>query len=104
MSLPFQPNAGGDSTVTIAATSASATSGTLTGQSNSGQESIRVYNSGLVPVFIKIGTSPTATVAASMPIAPGSVELFGIGSADSAVSAITASGTATIYITTGRGV
>jgi hypothetical protein len=102
MSFPFTPNAGGDSTVTIAAISASATSGTLVGQSNSGQESIRVYNSGLVPVFINIGG--TATAAASMPIAPGSVELFGLGSGQTTVSAITASGSATLYVTTGRGV
>ena len=65
---------------------------------------VRFYNAGVVPVFVNFGGSGvTATLAAGMPIAPGATEAFGLEPSQTHVAAITASGTATLYITTGDG-
>ena len=70
----------------------------------SGGEEVRVYNSGTVPVFIEFGTDAViATNPSSVPIAPGTVEVFKVDSVDTHVAAVAASGTAIIYFTTGRG-
>lgn len=75
-------------------------------------ESIEIYNSGLVPVFVafgKTGTSTTASVPSSTevvngrPIAPGAIMVLKFGIGNDTVAAITASGTATIYATAGGG-
>lgn len=64
---------------------------------------VRVYNSGLVDVFIKEGPDNTVTASAATdyPIAAGTVEV--ISSRSAYIAAITASGTATVYFTPGEG-
>lgn len=66
---------------------------------------VRVFNSGTVVVFIEFsstGGPVAATSTLSMPIAPGGSDLFEKGMND-IVTAITGSGTATIYFTPGDG-
>lgn len=64
----------------------------------------RVFNSGSVVVFINV--CPTNTCAASistgLPIAPGTIEVF--TAVGQYVAGITASGSATIYLTHGAGI
>ena len=73
---------------------------------------VRIYNSGTVDVFVAFGTSGvTAALASGMPVKAGNTEVFGLGStllrADTTppthVAMITASDTATVYLTSGVG-
>ena len=67
-----------------------------------GSQHMRVYNSGTAAVFLACGDSAVvATLAASMPVAPGTVEI--IGCAQTWVAGISG-GTATVYITPGNGI
>jgi hypothetical protein len=94
--VPFQP---GGPTVTLAVTAATGRSQV---QASNNNKSIRVYNSGTVAVFITCGDSAvTATLAAGMPIAPGTVEI--IGCAQTHVAGISGGTAATLYITPGSG-
>jgi hypothetical protein len=68
-----------------------------------GTQNARVYNAGTVAVFVECGTvTVVATVAASLPIAPGTVEVLGCNQTH--IAGITASGTATLYLTPGTGI
>jgi hypothetical protein len=90
----------GGPTVTLAAT---ATTARVQVQPSANNKSIRVYNAGTVAVFMACGDSAvTATTAAGMPIAPGTVEI--IGCAQPYVAGIAASGTASVYLTPGNGI
>ena len=65
--------------------------------------SVRIYNAGTVAAFIVCGEATVvATTAAGIPVAPGSVEVLGCGG--TFVAALTASGTATLYVTPGAGI
>lgn len=90
----------GAATVPLAAT---ATSGRVQIRAAAtGTQNVRVYNAGTVAVFVECGTvTVVATVAASLPIAPGTVEIIGCN--QTYVAGITASGTATLYVTPGTG-
>ena len=72
-----------------------------------GRVQVRMWNSGAVPVFFKAGTSTVTATTSSTPLPPGSVECFTFyrNSDDSQIyiAGITASGSATVYITTGDG-
>jgi hypothetical protein len=64
---------------------------------------IRVYNSGTVPVFVVCGdVTAVATVAAGLPLAPGSVEVLGCGKGY--IAGISAGTAATLYLTPGAGI
>jgi hypothetical protein len=90
----------GAATVTLAATT---TSGRVQIRAAAtGTQNIRVYNAGTVAAFIECGTTTVdATVAASMPIAPGTVEVIGCNQTH--LAGITGTGTATLYVTPGTG-
>ena len=67
-----------------------------------GAPNARIYNSGSVPVFVECGDiTVVATVAASLPVAPGTVEVLGCQRTH--VAGITSTGTATLYVTPGTG-
>jgi len=91
----------GAATVTLAATAAS---GRVQIRSAAGgTQHVRIYNAGSVAVFIECGTvAVVATVAASLPVAPGSVEILGCGATH--IAGITGTGTATLYVTPGTGI
>jgi hypothetical protein len=71
--------------------------------SNWGDASVRVYNSASVTVFIQFGSSTVAATTSHMPVPPGAVEVFQVGPSVTTISAITSSGSGTLYATTGRG-
>lgn len=85
-------------TVTLSATTTSSNIAIDSG----GGDKVRVVNTGTVPVFIGFGmTAPTVTVANGCAVAAGEgVELF--KGAAKFVGVITASGTATVYVTPGQ--
>jgi len=64
---------------------------------------VRIYNAGTVPVFIVFGDSTVTATTARMPIPPGAVEVFTMGAQATHMAGITASGSAVVYATTGRG-
>lgn len=93
--LPFKPN--GD-TVTLAATTTSASNSTLPAFSSQ----VRVYVKGS-DVRLRFGAgSLTADASIDMPIAGGNTEVFTKNGATS-VAVICESGTATVYVTPGEG-
>jgi hypothetical protein len=89
----------GGPTVTLAVTG---TTGRVQVQTAANSPQMRVYNSGTVAVFLSCGdVSITATVAAGMPVAPGSVEV--IGCRQQYVAGISGGTAASVYITPGAG-
>jgi len=93
--LPFTPSA---TTQSIAATTTSASATVI-----ANQPCVRVYNVGPSIAFVRFTAGASTALVTDMPVAAGAIELFTKGDADT-VSAITASGTATIYLTVGEGV
>lgn len=61
-----------------------------------------IYNSGTVTAFIKVGSSTVTAAVTDTPVPPGVYAVFNFGDATH-VAAITASGTPTLYFTTGDG-
>lgn len=108
----FQPGILAQTTVSVGAASAftvipSTTGGT--GQFASGGESVEVWNSGTLAVFVEFcgGGNPTiaATVANSYPVGPGQVKVVAMHPGDSGVSCIGAgAGPTTVYFTRGNGI
>lgn len=71
-----------------------------------GTQQVRIYNGAAVPAYINIGAVASiaaATVANSMPIAPGAVEVITINPNADTFSIILASGTGNVTITLGEG-
>lgn len=96
-----------DATTTISVSTTSA-NGALLKAPNGSDFQIRVYNAGTVPVFIQKGANSTVTATtADLPLAPGALEVLTVrntaANPTTHIAAIAASGTATLYITTGIG-
>lgn len=89
----FEP--GTTTTISASTTSANASIG-------SSGNVIRIYNSGTVPVFVRWGAGAQTATTSDLPLAPGGVEMFSKFNADN-VAVITASGTASVYVTPGSG-
>lgn len=99
MSRIFNPI--GSATLACSSTTASvALPGTVTGLP---KWTIRLYNSGAVPVFVALGGSSVTATTADMIIPPGVVEVFQPLEGVTHIAGITASSTATLYITRGEG-
>lgn len=98
----FRPVAG--QTSSISATAASSRVAVPGGGMNG---TVRVVNSGSVTVFVRFGTSSvTATTNTDIPILAGAAESLDFTSDDGTavyIAAITASSTATVYVTRGQG-
>lgn len=106
MSLPFLP-LGDTITITAATTAPSGVKPTAQVWPPTDNH-YRIVNAGTVTAFLGVGgdaTSSTAKalVASGVPILPGAVEVLRFP-VDSFFSAITSSGTATIYVTVGEGI
>lgn len=73
-----------------------------------GIKQLRLHNAGTVTAFLAFGKDNTvdATLAAAMPLPSGAVEVISFQPDGNAIwlSAITASGTADIYVTPGQGI
>lgn len=92
----------------------SLTAGTSTGRvkldanAAEAEVGIRIVNSGTDMAFIRQGDNTVVATTGDMPIMPGEIEVFNFkipyGTTGLWVAAITASGTPTLYFTTGVGV
>lgn len=109
MERPFHPTAA--ATVSLAATNASGNVQVIKGGGSPGPIQVRIRNAGASDVFVKAGGDNTAAaaVANDVPIAANSVEVltFTVPSSTNTglwIAGITASGTATLYITPGVGI
>lgn len=94
MSQPFTPETTSSLSVTT-----SNTQGTLT---SSASQRVRIYNAGPNAAHFRAGVGAQTAVTTDMPLAPGAIEMFTLPYATH-VAAICATGTATVYITTGNG-
>lgn len=96
----FAPNVNG----TVSATAQTAAGNlTLPTRASNGMAHVRIYNAGPNIAFIEV-SSGTATVTTSMPIIPEKQpEIFACPPGITAISMITATGTAVIYATLGLG-
>jgi hypothetical protein len=92
----FAPNT--SDTAAISATTNSA-SAALTGSGNS----VRVFVTGTGQAFIQFGDSNVTATTSKMPVA-AAIESFGLPDGVTHIAAITASGTATVYATRGKGI
>jgi len=99
---PFLPDKA--VTVTVSATTSSSRGAITFAGSKATFPQARVYNAGSVAVFVEFGSSTVAATTADMPIAPGAVEVFTLEDGDTHMAAITASSSASVYVTAGRGV
>lgn len=64
---------------------------------------LRLYNAGSATVFVRVTEGASSAVVTDMPIPSGGIETFTKLITQDTVSAIAASGTATLYITQGEG-
>jgi hypothetical protein len=103
VSLPLaaawgQAFAPGGNTVSLAVTG---TTARVQVQTSNNNKAMRLFNSGTAIVFIVCGdVASTATLAAGMPVAPGTVEV--VTCAQTHIAAISASAV-TLYVTPGSG-
>lgn len=105
---PVSGSAGGAllPSVTVAGTAAAVASTGFSGSTNNAQRQIRVSNTAAVWAYVNfgiLGSVVAATVAASLPIAPGAVEVFTVANEVNAASVILASGTGNVIFTRGVG-
>jgi hypothetical protein len=97
-------------TVAVNASAVSSSVPLADSKTGSDDRDYRIRNTGTVDVFIVFGGSDVAAVipavgspANGIPIGAGHTEAFRAPAGNTHLAAITASGTATLYITTGRG-
>jgi hypothetical protein len=102
----FRPVPG--ATVALACSTSSSNVQAQAGSPGAFSRHYRIYNSGSVPVFIEFGASnavaavaPTPGTPGGMAIGPGQAQVF--AAVLDWVAGVTASGTATLYITPGEG-
>ena len=92
---PFKPTY---PTIALAVNASSASATVPAGSSQ-----IRLYNGGLIDCFVRFSSAAdTASTATDMPLAAGAIELFTKGAAK-VISAVTVSGSTTLYMTMGEG-
>ena len=99
-----------DATVKITATTSGSDRARLL-KMPTGSVQLEFFNAGAVPVFIRKGSDATVTASANnpdKPIAPGAMEVLTVINTPSSpvthVAAVTLSGSADLYITTGAGI
>lgn len=95
----FQP--GLSNTTAISATGTTSRAA-LNKPSNPGALTVRIHNAGAVTVFVQFGDSAVEATTSHMPLPANVVEVFSVGAATH-IAGITASGSATVYLTTGFG-
>ncbi len=107
MSEPFVPNNQGTKSLSVTTTSGS----TVVALDLLGATQLEFTNDGSVTVFVRWGlasvgaaTVPAGATGGSYPVGPGAKVVVSIGPSEvTHACAITASSTATLYITPGRG-
>lgn len=94
---PFRPDAA--ATVNLAVTT---TTGRVQVLASARRRNFRIFNAGSVTVFVELGGSTVAAVATTaIPVAGGASLVLNNSGSNTYVAAITASSTATLYVTPG---
>lgn len=100
---PFTPV--DDATASIAATTSSANAALK--QQPTGGCQLRLYNAGASTVFWALGNAAVAAALTDIPLPSGAIEVVTLANGTSGpathIAAITQTGTATLYATTGQG-
>lgn len=96
----FKPKQGG--TVSLAATNSSSRVA-LVGATDAPYQ-VRIYNAGPATAFLGRGDSSVTAATTNMPLPAGVVEVITLDGSVTHLAAITPSGAATLYFTTGEGV
>lgn len=100
---PFTP--ADDATSSIAATTS--TNNAAIRQQPTGAHQLRLFNLGPSAVFWALGPAGVTAALTDIPLPVGAIEVITVPNASAAplthVAAITASGTASLYLTTGQG-
>ena len=92
-------------TVTLSATNTTASSAIGSGSANATRViRISAPATNAQIVFVEFGNSAITATTASMPILPGTIEVFHVGEFATHVAHITASSTSTVYGTPGDGI
>jgi len=100
---PFTPVDDGTASIAVTTSSASA----AIKQQPTGAHQIRLFNAGSATVFWAAGSAGVSAAVTDIPLPSGAIEVVTLtntnGGAATHVAAIAASGTATLYLTTGQG-
>jgi len=102
----FRPSTGTTKTLSATNSSGSVTFDAKDVQSSTnigGHQIIRAYNAGTQIVFCRWGAGAQTATTSDMPLIPGVVETFSKAPGDDTFAGITASSTATVYVTCGEG-
>lgn len=95
-----------DATASVSVTTSSANA--LIKADPEGAFQLRLYNAGTSTAFYAVGNSSVTAAVTDVPIPSGAVEVITVQNPQSApvthIAAITASGTATLYASTGFGI
>lgn len=100
----FRPSPG--STVSLSASTTSSSVPLAKIPSGGGTTMFRLYNAGASTVFVTVGPCSTVTATTSnLPLPSGAIEalFFDVSDTENCLAGVTASGTATLYVTTGAG-
>ncbi len=104
MMRPFAPV--DDATASISVTTSSAAA--LIKGAPMGEYQLRIYNAGSSTAFYALGSSTVTAAVTDVPIPSGAIEVITITNPQqnpvTHIAAITASSTATLYVTTGNGI
>ncbi len=102
---PFRPIPNG--TISLAAATSSA-SAALAGTPRSGRFQVRIVCTGSTPFFLRFGVAGLSASTADIPFPAPCDEVLTVANRDdnpiTHVAGLTASGTATVYLTTGDGI
>ena len=96
MHRPFEPQRGSNQILSATATSASATI-------NASSRSVRVYNSGTLPVYIRIGQGTQTATTADYYLPEKTEKIFSKGGDDNGLGYICPTGTSELHVQTGEG-
>lgn len=100
---PFTP--ADDATASIAASVSTAS--TAIKQQPTGAHQLRLFNAGSATVFWAAGNAAVTAALTDIPLPAGAIEVVTLPNATASptthVAAVTASGTATLYLSTGQG-
>lgn len=94
----FVPTFGGGAVLTAAGTSSFATMAAF-------DPDVRLYNAATVPVYVRWGVAANGTVTAGatdLALAPGAIEVFSKGKADT-IAVLSSGASGSVYAITGNG-
>lgn len=104
--VPFRPLPNG--TVSVAASTSANPGVQLAGAPRSGRYQVRVVCTGATPFFIRFGQAGVTAATTDIPFPAPCDEVLTVANRDdnpiTHAAAITASGTATVYLTSGDGI